>query len=173
MADRLYSFGPFRLYPERGSLFEDSKRVRLGTRALEILIALVERAGEVVSNQDLIARVWPETFVEDNNLRVHLALLRKALRDGQDQVRYILNVPGRGYRFAVPVLTLPLGRAGSVANLVEQFQGHRSGEQPVLSDKQMLIVLDSCEYVIEQVAALVEAVQCLVTSREPLRAEGE
>jgi len=75
--EHIYSFGPFQLHLERGCLFESDKPVRLGNRALEILIALVERAGEVVSNQELIARVWPETFVDDSNLRVHLGAIRR------------------------------------------------------------------------------------------------
>ena len=71
----------------------------------------------VLAAVTLIARVWPETFVEDNNLRVHLALLRKALHDGQDQVRYILNVPGRGYRFAFPVNFSRTPAGGGTSNL--------------------------------------------------------
>ena len=70
---------------------------------MEILLALVERAGQTVTKQDLLARAWPDTFVDDANLRVHVAALRKALSDGHDGTRYIANVMGRGYCFVAPV----------------------------------------------------------------------
>jgi Transcriptional regulatory protein, C terminal/NB-ARC domain len=77
--------------------------VRLGGRALDILAALVERAGETISKEELIARVWPDTVVEGAALRVHVAALRKALGDGRAGRRYIANHPGRGYAFIAPV----------------------------------------------------------------------
>jgi DNA-binding winged helix-turn-helix (wHTH) protein len=101
--DHAISFGPFRLVPSRQLLLEDGKPVRLGSRALDILIALVERPNELVSKEDLIARVWPDTFVEEGNLRVHIAALRRALGDGQAGRRYVANIPGRGYRFVAPI----------------------------------------------------------------------
>ncbi|HTI83989.1 MAG TPA: transcriptional regulator, partial [Acetobacteraceae bacterium] len=115
-SDRMFSFGPFRLDPARHILFEGETQVALGHRALDILIALVARPGELVSKQDLMARVWPNTFVEDSNLRVNIALLRRALRDGQHGRRYIATDQGRGYRFvatleevqATPLATAPV-----------------------------------------------------------------
>jgi predicted ATPase/DNA-binding winged helix-turn-helix (wHTH) protein len=97
------TFGPFRLIPARGLLLEGERPCRLGSRAMEILLALVERAGETVPKQDLLARAWPGTFVDDANLRVHVAALRKVLGDGQGEARYIVNVMGRGYCFVAPV----------------------------------------------------------------------
>lgn len=107
------SFGPFRLSPTERLLLRGSERVSLGGRALDLLIALVERAGEVVDRRQLIARVWPDVIVEEANLRVHLANLRKALGDGQDGARYITNVPGRGYCFVAPIerVSAPAARA--------------------------------------------------------------
>src|ERR1700722_6629188 len=99
----ILGFGPFRLIPSRGLLLEGDKPCRLGSRALLILTALVERAGETVSKHDLLASAWPDTFVDDANLRVHVAALRKALGDGQAGPRYIMNVMGRGYCFVAPV----------------------------------------------------------------------
>ena len=96
-------FGPFRLLPHQRLLLEGDKSVRLGSRALEILIALLERPGELVSKNELMARVWPNTFVEAANLTVHIAALRRALKDGQSGNRYLINIPGRGYRFVAPV----------------------------------------------------------------------
>ena len=97
------SFGPFCLLPRQLLLREGDKPVSLGSRALEILIALLERRGELVSKQDLMARVWPNVFVEPANLTVHMSALRRALRDGRDGHRFIVNIPGRGYRFVASV----------------------------------------------------------------------
>jgi predicted ATPase/DNA-binding winged helix-turn-helix (wHTH) protein len=77
--------------------------LQLGGRALDMLIALVERAGEVATHGELISRVWPDVTVEEANLRVHIVSLRKALGDGREGARYIETVPGRGYCFVAPV----------------------------------------------------------------------
>ena len=97
------SFGPFRLLAARQQLLEGDKPVRLGGRALDILIALTERPGELVAKATLMSRVWPDTVVEETNLSVNIAGLRRALGDGQAGNRYIVNIPGRGYRFVAPV----------------------------------------------------------------------
>ena len=96
-------FGPFRLKPAERLLERDGASVPLGSRALDLLIALVERAGEVVSRRELIDRVWPDLVVEEANLRVHVASLRKVLGEGAGSARYITNLPGRGYCFVAPV----------------------------------------------------------------------
>jgi DNA-binding winged helix-turn-helix (wHTH) protein len=93
------SFGPFRLLPAQFLLLEGDKPVSLGSRALEILIALLERPGELVTKEELMARVWPDVFVDPANLTVHISALRRALRDGRGGNRFIINIPGRGYRF--------------------------------------------------------------------------
>ena len=93
------SFGPFCLLPTQFLLLEGGRPVPLGSRALEILIALLERRGELVSKRDLTARVWPNLFVDPSNLTVHMSALRRALRDGRDGHRFIINIKGRGYRF--------------------------------------------------------------------------
>ena len=93
------SFGPFRLHAAQRLLTKGDETIAVGSRALDILIALVERAGEIINRRDLIARVWPDLTVEEANLRVHVASLRKALGDGRDGARYIVNIPGRGYCF--------------------------------------------------------------------------
>jgi predicted ATPase/DNA-binding winged helix-turn-helix (wHTH) protein len=97
------SFGPFRLLAAQRLLLEGDKPVRLGSRAFDILAALVERASEVVTKEDLIARAWPQTFVEEANLKIQVSALRRALGDGQDGHRYVVTVPGRGYNFVAPV----------------------------------------------------------------------
>lgn len=89
--------------PERQLLLRQGSAVRIGGRALDLLTVLVERAGEVVSKKDLIARAWPTTIVEECNLKVNILALRRALGDSGGANRYIATVPGRGYRFIAPV----------------------------------------------------------------------
>jgi predicted ATPase/DNA-binding winged helix-turn-helix (wHTH) protein len=101
--DTLLTFGPFELSPTRRSLVRDGKAVRLGNRAFDLLIALAERAGDVVGKEEVIERVWPDTYVEETNLRVHIAALRKILGDGGAGERFISTVPGRGYSFVAQV----------------------------------------------------------------------
>src|SRR5580704_16991000 len=99
----LLSFGPFSLLTAERLLKKADESIPLGGRALDILIALVERAGEVVTHRELISTVWPGVTVEDANLRAQVAALRKALGDGRDGARYVSNVAGRGYCFVAPV----------------------------------------------------------------------
>src|SRR5580698_5377806 len=103
MDEHAISFGPFRLFAAQRLLLEGDTPVRLGDRAFDILTALVERAGEVVGKKELLARVWPQTFVEEANLKIQVSALRRALGDGQGGHRYVVTVPGRGYNFVAPV----------------------------------------------------------------------
>src|SRR5882724_589466 len=103
MDGQVISFGPFRLHTEQRLLMEGDRPVRLGSRAFDILATLVERAGEVVGKEQLIARAWPQTFVEESNLKIQMNALRRALGDGQAGNRYVVTVPGRGYNFVAPV----------------------------------------------------------------------
>jgi predicted ATPase/DNA-binding winged helix-turn-helix (wHTH) protein len=257
-------FGRFTLLPAQRLLLEDTIKVPLGARALDILIALAARPDEVVTKQELIARVWPDTFVEAVSLRVHMTALRKALHDGDG--RLICTVPGRGYRLvtkparsmepppptalsAPPVRMLPvaatklIGRAAFVDDVVSQLPERRlmtivgpggigktrvaiasadalaasyrdgvgfvdltrvthptavaaalagvlgvaiSSRDPIrdlmshLRDREMLLVIDNCEHVIDAAAELVEAISAgaqgvhiLATSREALRVSDE
>lgn len=93
------SFGRFRLFPRQRLLLDGEKQVRLGSRALELLVTLIERPGELVRKDELIARVWPDTIVVEDNLAVHIAAVRRALGDGSGGKRYLVTVPGRGYCF--------------------------------------------------------------------------
>src|SRR5215469_16486865 len=145
-----FSFGPFRFFPARQLLLEGETPVRLGSRALDILAALVERPGELVSKDEFVARVWPNTIVEESNLKVNVAALRSALGEGRLGRRYIATVSGRGYRFVAPVglsqpgslpalrstaprhshnlpvsLTRTIGRADAIDELLKQLLRHR------------------------------------------------
>src|SRR6266404_5327234 len=100
-------FGPFELNVAERSLKKANQVIPLGGRAYDILIALLENAGEVVGKAELIARVWPDVTVEEGSLRVHLSALRKALGDGQFGNKYIASIQGHGYSFIAPVARLP------------------------------------------------------------------
>jgi predicted ATPase/DNA-binding winged helix-turn-helix (wHTH) protein len=263
------SFGPFRLSAAERLLERNGVPVQLGSRALDILIALVERAGEVVTKKELMSRVWPDVIVNEASLRVHVAGLRKALGEGQAGARYVSNIPGRGYCFVAPIgrpvaakppsaldpaaadqahrlpprLTRMVGRDETLRAISEQLAEQRfvtilgpggigkttvavaighaqltafdgavrfldlglladpclmpsaiastlgllvQSSDPTpslisfLRDRRMLLILDSCEHVVEAAAALAERifeeapqVHILATSREALRVEGE
>jgi DNA-binding winged helix-turn-helix (wHTH) protein len=96
-------FGSFRLLPQQRLLYRDNTQVRIGCRAREILVTLVERAGQIVKKHEIVARVWPNMVVEEGTLRVHIAGLRKVLNDGKEGVRFVENVTGLGYRFVASV----------------------------------------------------------------------
>ncbi len=112
-------FGPFELNFAERSLKKANEVIPLGGRAYDILIALLENAGEVVGKAALIARAWPDVVVEEGSLRVHLSSLRKALGDGQFGNKYIANMQGHGYSFIAPVIRLPVDqdRSGAAAGL--------------------------------------------------------
>lgn len=262
------SFGPFHLVANERLLAKGDTPLELGSRALDILIALISKPNEVISKQDLMSQVWPDVIVEEGSLRFHMASLRKALGDGIDGARYITTIPGRGYCFVAPVsrldrqlnnrsfvtsnfphanlpsrLSRMVGRdedvrklsarlnssrfvtivgAGGVGkttvaiavgyHLTESFSGASlfidlgmlgepnlvtagiasmlglsvqsddatSSLVAYLRNKRILLILDTCEHLIEAVAPLAASiidaapqVHILATSREALRVEGE
>jgi predicted ATPase/DNA-binding winged helix-turn-helix (wHTH) protein len=97
------SFGPFALRVAERRLEKQGNPVHLSARALDILAVLIERAGEVVSKKELMARVWSDVTVDEGSLRFHIVALRKALGDGQSGARYVTTAAGRGYCFVAPV----------------------------------------------------------------------
>src|SRR5271156_1806291 len=96
-------FGEFELAPVARTLWWRGEKVRLGSRALDILIALASRPGQILSKDDLTQLVWRGAFVDETALRVGISAIRKALGNGGD--RYIATVPGRGYCFVLDVET--------------------------------------------------------------------
>lgn len=266
LADQAYLFGAFRLIPAQQLLLEDGVPVRLGSRALQILTALVEKSGELIPKHELMARAWPRTVVEESNLKVTIAALRRALGDGRLGHRYLINIPGRGYQFVAQVrrgtvsevapaplsasqhnlphrATRMVGRDDVVAAIAALLPERRfisivgaagigkttvavaiaeaigddlehgahfidlaplldgqflpqaiaktlgvrahSGDTvaallAAVRDRRLLLILDSCEHVLEATAALVEqvlsvapGVMVLATTREPVRMRGE
>jgi DNA-binding winged helix-turn-helix (wHTH) protein len=102
----LYEFGPFRLEPAERRLLRDGQHVPLPPKAFDVLVVLVSRADHLVSKEDLLKEVWPDTFVEEASLSYTVSVLRKALQAGAEQTRYIDTVQTLGYRFTCPVRTL-------------------------------------------------------------------
>jgi predicted ATPase/DNA-binding winged helix-turn-helix (wHTH) protein len=102
-SDATLRFGPYAFHPRQRLILEGDRPMCVGGRALDILRVLIEHAGSVVSKDELIAHVWPTSVVEEINLRVHIAALRRALGDGQNGQRYIVHIPRRGYSFVAPV----------------------------------------------------------------------
>lgn len=143
---REIAFGHFIVCSERHLLLKDGRPVPIGDRALEILIALLEQSGGLVTKEQLVARAWPGRVIEESNLRVQIAMVRKALGYGQDGTGYIASVPGRGYRFTAatrciessqvsaghserrnnlpPRLTSVIGRADIVDVLIARLKRH-------------------------------------------------
>ena len=105
-ANRLYEFGPYRMDPARNLLLRGAEPIPLTAKAFETLLALIEHGDEVVSKEELMRRLWPDTFVEEANLAQHISMVRKALGETPRDRRYIITQPGRGYRFAERVRTI-------------------------------------------------------------------
>jgi predicted ATPase/DNA-binding winged helix-turn-helix (wHTH) protein/tetratricopeptide (TPR) repeat protein len=106
---RNLQFGPFELSSRERVLRRDGVVLTLGGRALDLLIYLAGRPGEVIAKQELMDHVWSDVTVEEGSIRVHVSAIRKALGDGQFGNRYIANVKGRGYSFVGPVAALTGG----------------------------------------------------------------
>jgi DNA-binding winged helix-turn-helix (wHTH) protein len=175
---RKLRFGPFELSIGERVLQRDGQVLPLGGRALDILIYLADRPGEVIAKQELIDRVWSDVTVEEGSLRVHVAAIRKALGDGQFGNRYIANIKGRGYSFVGTVVPLAGNTenkefggavyfanlesvtdsrhvAGAVAtSLALALKSEDPGLEPVdpVRSRKLLIILDSREHVIKSVA---------------------
>lgn len=261
--DSVISFGPFRLFARSRLIEKDGVPIHLGGRALDILIFLAERAGEVIDKRELIKRIWTDVNVDEGSLRFHITTLRKALGDAGAGARYVVNVPGRGYCFtaraesserqANQAISAPrslpsplakmIGRDEAVERISTELTQHRfvtivgpggigktsvalavahgvleafdgqvsfvdfgalsdarlipgtiaaalgltvNSDDPtpgllaVLRSRRMLLVFDSCEHIIDELAPLAErivqeapSVHILATSRESFRTEGE
>src|SRR5580698_9409707 len=98
---QILQFGPFRVDPQRRLLERDGVPVVLSGKAFDILLVLLRRSGELVDKETLMREVWPDAVVEDNNLTVNVSGLRKALGETVANPRYLITVPGRGYRLVV------------------------------------------------------------------------
>jgi DNA-binding winged helix-turn-helix (wHTH) protein/predicted ATPase len=130
----VYEFGPFRLDPEERLLMDKGQAVALTPKGFDVLLALVRNAGHVVGKEALMREIWPDTFVEENNLTVNISALRKLLGEGASDQRYIQTVPRRGYRFAASVrqsvASGPLAQRGS--EIAEDASEFLVGREPEL-----------------------------------------
>jgi DNA-binding winged helix-turn-helix (wHTH) protein len=106
-AKQLYEFGPFRVDPEKELLLRGEETVPLTPKTIQILLVLMRHSKELVTKDDLMKMVWPDTFVEEANLSRNIFLLRRALGESPQDHQYIVTVPGRGYRFAETVQWVP------------------------------------------------------------------
>jgi DNA-binding winged helix-turn-helix (wHTH) protein/Tol biopolymer transport system component len=102
----VYEFGPFRMDPDKQVLLREDQPIPVTPKAFETLLALVRRSREVVTKEELLKEVWPDSFVEESNLSQNIFMLRKALGDTGENRQYIVTLPGRGYRFAASVRTV-------------------------------------------------------------------
>jgi two-component sensor histidine kinase len=129
------SFGPFRLYAAERLLEKDGAAVPLGSRALDLLTVLVERAGEVVGKRELLARAWPRLTVEESNLRFQISGLRRVLGESASGRRYIANVPGCGYCFVAPTALIGLARPAAPGRRPQEFPRRSFAEDPGTEDR--------------------------------------
>ncbi len=124
--DRFFRFGPYQLDCQRRLLMRDGDPVSLHEKALQILMVLVQRRGEVVSKDELMKAVWPDAFVEEANLSQNVFVLRKALGERAKENRYIATIPGRGYSF-VASFQCPMSSTTTI-DFVCRFCGKPKGD---------------------------------------------
>src|SRR5260370_33959524 len=101
--NHFYEFDEFRIDVSERLLLHEGTPLALPPKAFDVLLALVRESGHVLEKRELIDTVWPDTFIEENNLTQYISALRKALGDDRHGRRYIETVPRRGYRFVAPV----------------------------------------------------------------------
>src|SRR5580765_5971303 len=99
----IYEFGPFTVDPVERVAFRDGEPLTLTPKVFDTLLCLVRNRGRVLTKDEILQEVWPDTFVEEVNLAVNVSTLRKVLGEGPQEGRYIATVPGRGYRFVAQV----------------------------------------------------------------------
>jgi eukaryotic-like serine/threonine-protein kinase len=127
---RLYEFGPFRVDAEKELLLRDNETVPLAPKAFQVLLVLVRHNKQVVTKDDLMKTIWPDTFVEEANLSRNIFLLRKALGENPQDHLYIVTVPGRGYRFAEDVQLVPERNLDIFAASHSKVQVHVTETRP-------------------------------------------
>jgi len=155
-----YQFGPFRIDSDHRLLLRDAKPVPLQPKAFDILLVLLENSEKVVLKDDLLKAVWPDTFVEESNLAQNIFVLRKALGDSVGANRYIVTIPGRGYRFAEKVQLV--GEDASRAEVEEAVAEEGAGER---ADSLVVESHTRSRLVVEQTAAITTAPPAILDER--------
>lgn len=138
---QVYEFGPFRLEADHRQLLRENRVVPLQPKAFDILLVLVQKNEAVVLKDELLRAVWPETFVEESNLAQNIFVLRRALGEGADKSRYIVTVPGRGYRFAEKVRIVDEGKEQQEESIVleSHSRAHLLIEEQTVSATQPVL----------------------------------
>jgi DNA-binding winged helix-turn-helix (wHTH) protein len=113
-AASFYEFGPFRLDAVKRLLLQEGRVVPLPPKALDTLLLLIENSNRVVEKRELMDAIWPDSFVEEANLTQNVSILRKALGERADEHRYVVTVPGRGYRFVANLARTNDGLSGGI-----------------------------------------------------------
>src|SRR5688572_6686113 len=106
VSGRSYEFGPFALHPQERLLAREGRAIALTPKAFDVLLILVTNAGRLLTKEEILRTVWPDTFVDEGNLTVQISTLRKLL--GDEEGGYIETVPRHGYRFVAPVKVVEL-----------------------------------------------------------------
>src|SRR5262245_36572092 len=145
-AKHFYEFGPFRLDDSERLLMRGAEVVQLMPKAFDLLLALLENPGRLQEKEELLRRVWPDTFVEEANLSYNISFIRKALADGEDGQRYIETVPKRGYRFVAEVrevgpnsnssIESPIGPIDQICSPETATEGQEASQARASMDKR-------------------------------------
>ena len=158
----IFQFGEFRIDPLDRTLRRNESAVALHRRAFDVLLYLVQNPGRVVTKDELLKNVWPDAFVDENNLTQSISVLRKALDDHPGENSFITTLPGRGYQFVVPVrvvgqeeglaMNLPYTESSAASGFIvqqrtvttsivtEERQKHRAGSRPRVIVVLLLLV---------------------------------
>src|SRR5215467_13275365 len=128
----LYEFGPFVLDTAQHLLLRQGEPVPLTPKTYDALVVLVENAGRMLTKDELMRALWPTSFVEESNLTQQISMIRRALGESAGEQRYIVTVPGRGYRFAAEVKEWPEAPEAAVEAPAEPT-GESSHPVPVVA----------------------------------------
>ena len=173
---RFYEFGPFRIDAAERTLLRDGQPVALTPKAFDALLLFVESGGRTIETNDLMNKLWPESFVEEGNLKVTIFKLRKALGESSDREQYIETIPRRGYRFVAPVkqseepgIRLVVEKLTTSRVLIEQEE--EKIEQPADAVSRRFTPDKKAVAVVVLVAALGAAIVCYEVLRRTNEAE--
>lgn len=135
MNNKLYKIAGFVLDTQRRCFFDNNQLIPLSSRAFDILFYLIEKRGEIVEKEELLHRVWTDSFVEESNLAVHISAIRRVLQEKKGESKYIRTISGRGYSFIAPVAEVTSSQE------VASIQSNFSVNEPDLSDRNISIAV--------------------------------
>jgi DNA-binding winged helix-turn-helix (wHTH) protein len=121
--DAIYAFGPFCLDARKHKLTKKGRKVDLNVKPTQVLLALVEQAGKFVSKEDLLKQVWGGIAVSDDSLYQHVSVLRKALGQRPKDNKYIMTIPGGGYKFVAPVKIVRMELSEPKSGFIDEETG--------------------------------------------------